>query len=57
MQRWNVVIFQKHVGRANEIFKLKATPVDIHNLPFKDNEFDVVICSETLEHVTESKLR
>ena len=28
---------------------------DIHNLPFSDNEFDIVLCSETLEHVTDYK--
>lgn len=38
--------------RAREIFNLKSTQADIHNLPFKDNEFDVVLCSETLEHVS-----
>lgn len=38
--------------RAREIFKLKSTQADIHDLPFKDNEFDVVLCSETLEHVS-----
>lgn len=41
--------------RAKEIFNLRATPVDIHNLPFRDNEFDVIICSETLEHITDIK--
>jgi len=41
--------------RAKEIFNLKAIPADIHNLPFKNNEFDVVTCSETLEHVTDVK--
>lgn len=28
---------------------------DIHNLPFKDEEFDVVLCVEVLEHVLEPK--
>jgi ubiquinone/menaquinone biosynthesis C-methylase UbiE len=37
--------------RAEEIFHLNATPADINDLPFKDCEFDVVLCSETLEHV------
>lgn len=39
--------------RAEEIYGLKATPVDIHELPFADGQFDVVTCSETLEHVTD----
>jgi SAM-dependent methyltransferase len=37
--------------RAAEIFKLNSTPADSCDLPFKNNEFDVVLCSETLEHV------
>src|SRR4030042_1253624 len=37
--------------RVEEIFHLKSTAADIHNLPFSDNQFDVILCSETLEHV------
>ena len=37
---------------AKSIFGIEATACDIHNLPFSENEFDVVLCSETLEHVT-----
>ena len=37
--------------RAREIFDLEATALDIHDLPFADGEFDVLTCSETLEHV------
>lgn len=37
--------------RAKEIFRIESTVVDIHELPFKNDEFDVVLCSETLEHV------
>ncbi|GAF87172.1 unnamed protein product, partial [marine sediment metagenome] len=32
---------------------IESTPADIHDLPFKNNEFDVVLCSETLEHVAD----
>lgn len=39
--------------RAKEIFSVDGEPIDIHNLPYKDNEFDVVLCSETLEHVSD----
>lgn len=39
--------------RAHEIFGLESTSADIHDLPFKNNEFDVVLCSETLEHVAD----
>lgn len=38
---------------AKEIFNINAIPADIHNLPFKDKEFEAVLCSETLEHVTD----
>ncbi|MDD5079044.1 MAG: class I SAM-dependent methyltransferase [Candidatus Omnitrophica bacterium] len=38
--------------RAKEIFHLDAQPVDIHKLPFSDSEFDVVLCSAMLEHIT-----
>ena len=41
--------------RAKEIFDVDGMPCDIHQLPFGDEQFDVVTCSETLEHVTEPK--
>ncbi len=41
--------------RAQEIFGVQGTPCDIHALPFADEQFDVITCSETLEHVTEPK--
>jgi SAM-dependent methyltransferase len=37
--------------RAREIYGVEARGIDIHALPFADGEFDVVLCSETLEHV------
>lgn len=39
-------------NRAKEIFGVDGESVDIHNLPYEDNEYDVVLCSETLEHVS-----
>ena len=41
--------------RATEIYGIEGIACDIHNLPFTDNEFEVVLCSETLEHVTDYK--
>ena len=38
--------------RAKEMFSLKSAGADIHNLPFKENSFDIVLCSETLEHIS-----
>ena len=37
--------------RANEIFNIASVVADIHELPFNNDEFDIVLCSETLEHV------
>jgi ubiquinone/menaquinone biosynthesis C-methylase UbiE len=39
--------------RAREIFHIDSDPADIHELPYEDNKFDVVLCSATLEHVTD----
>ncbi|HMF71679.1 MAG TPA: class I SAM-dependent methyltransferase [Flavitalea sp.] len=41
--------------RANEIFGIEAVACDIHSLPFTDHQFDAVLCSETIEHVTDFK--
>jgi Methylase involved in ubiquinone/menaquinone biosynthesis len=40
---------------AKEIFDVEGQPVNMHQLPYGDNEFDVVLCSEVLEHVTDYK--
>ncbi|MCR9243798.1 MAG: methyltransferase domain-containing protein [bacterium] len=37
--------------RATELFGLPAAAVESHQLPFPDDEFDVVVCSEVIEHV------
>lgn len=37
--------------RALEIFQVAGQSVDVRDLPFADGAFDVVVCSETLEHI------
>ncbi len=37
--------------RSKEIFKIESVSADICNLSFKTSSFDVVLCSEALEHV------
>jgi len=37
--------------RAKEIFDVDGVPVDVQDLPFADGQFDVALCSQTLEHV------
>lgn len=49
----NSDISEEVCKRAEEIFGIDSDAADIHNLPYKDDEFDVVICSEVLEHVTD----
>ncbi len=39
--------------RAHEIYGIPTRPVDLHKLPFSDGEFDVVLASETIEHVVD----
>lgn len=41
--------------RAREIFKVRSIPADIHELPFDDGQFDVVLSSMAIEHVTDEK--
>lgn len=38
--------------RAKDMFSLNSIASDIHKLPFKENSFDIVLCSETLEHIS-----
>ncbi|MBI5851580.1 MAG: class I SAM-dependent methyltransferase [Planctomycetes bacterium] len=37
--------------RAGELFDVDACACDAERLPFRDGAFDVVLCSETIEHV------
>lgn len=41
--------------RAREIFDVDADVADVHELPYATGAFDVVTCSESLEHVTDPR--
>lgn len=49
----NSDISEEACKRSKEIFNIKSQQADIHQLPFLNDEFDVVHCSETLEHVAD----
>jgi ubiquinone/menaquinone biosynthesis C-methylase UbiE len=42
--------------RARAIYNLSASQSDARSLPFADGQFDLVTCSETLEHIEEYQL-
>ncbi len=47
----NCDISEEACKRAREIFGVDSDQADIQNLPYADGRFDVLLCSETLEHV------
>lgn len=42
--------------RAEELFQIEADPVDGVSLPYEDDSFDVVLSSESLEHIPRYEL-
>ena len=41
----------KHSKEEHVRLKINYVVCDIQNMPFKDNSVDIVVCTETLEHV------
>jgi SAM-dependent methyltransferase len=41
--------------RAKDLYNIPARPSDMRNLDFDSESFDVVLCSESVEHVTNPK--
>lgn len=44
---------QEACNRANEIYSMDSQAIDVQDLPFEADSFDIVLCSEVLEHVPE----
>jgi ubiquinone/menaquinone biosynthesis C-methylase UbiE len=50
-EAWSCDLSEEACRRARSLYGIPGRAVDIHALPFEDSRFDVVLCSETLEHV------
>lgn len=51
--KFGIELSEKRVAIAHKLYPdLKIKIGDIKKLPFENNEFDVIVCSEVLEHVS-----
>jgi SAM-dependent methyltransferase len=48
-------VSQEACNRAQELYAIETAIGNMHALPFEDEQFDVVLCSESLEHVPDFK--
>jgi len=48
-------VSQEACNRANELYGIETAIGSMHSLPFEDEQFDIVLSSESLEHVPDFK--
>jgi len=52
-KKFGVELSEKRISQALKLYPdLKIKIADVKHLPFEDNIFDVIVCSEVLEHVS-----
>jgi len=48
-------VSQQVCNRAYELYGIETAIGNMHSLPFEDEQFEIVLCSESLEHVPDFK--
>lgn len=53
-QVWGVDVYPQAIAYAQNLFpNIHFQVADAHNLPFKKDSFDLIVCYETVEHVSD----